>query len=194
MPKPTDKQCAEDLYWQAIHLSGPQNSDLRKAWLTVEEALGLDPNHVNANVLAGDLRCTESEVLNPELSQVQAAALALPYYERALQAEPRHADAWSGKSCALGHLSRHAEALTAAESGFAVLPLRVGYHWSYEVYRSVAEELYEGKLRALVALGRREEALQTLAEGLSRYPERTYLVEIQAELGLFPVPMGADTA
>jgi tetratricopeptide (TPR) repeat protein len=154
-----------------------------ESWRFVSEALALDPDHLDANILAGDLWVTYWDDIGYEdHSECSAAEVALPYFDRALEIEPRHSDAWSGKSRALRRVGRFEEALAAAETGLATLPDRVDYLSSSEVYRYVAEELYEGKVKALLELGRREEARRALEEGLGLYPDSWYLKDIRAEV------------
>jgi tetratricopeptide (TPR) repeat protein len=146
-------------------------------------ALEIDPSHVDANILAGDLWVVHwDEIGYADHSEASAAAAALPYLERALEGEPRQSDAWSGKSRCLRRLGRSDEALTAAETGLAMLAHEVGYLWHTEARRCVAEELDDGAVRALLALGCADGARRKLEEGLRLYPESCYLGDLRTEL------------
>jgi tetratricopeptide (TPR) repeat protein len=169
---------ARRLYMKAIELSNRDN--LPDAWHRVCQALELDPNCIEANVLAGDLWLLEwSEIGYGDHSQTEAAEAALTYFDYALAAGPDYADAWAGKAHALLQLGRLEEALEAGRSGLSALPKRIGKLMSSpEVYRNVAEEVYDGVVRALVALGRDGEGQAILQEGLALYPDSTYLLRL----------------
>jgi tetratricopeptide (TPR) repeat protein len=169
---------ARRLYMRAIELSN--RGDLPGAWRRVCEALELDLNCVEANVLAGDLWLLEwNEIGYEDHSRTEAAVAALAYFDHAVAIEPRYADAWAGKTRALLELGRFEEAVEAGKLGLAVLPERIGKLMSSsEVYRNVGEELYDGVVCALLALKRQREASKILQDALALYPDSAYLQKL----------------
>jgi len=158
--------------------------EIRAAWQHAERAMELDPDNASAAVLAGDLLLLDfDQILREEYSERRAGESALPYYERALEVEPLHADAWSGKAHALCRMERYEEALAAVEAGLAALPHGVDYLWDPNVYPYVDRELRKARVMALLGLGRCEAARRELEEAPALYPEHYYLVELRAEVG-----------
>ena len=171
-----EKHCRE-----AEHLSHGPAAGIPAAWQHVHRALELDPDHASASVLAGDLWLYEyDEIGSGDHSERSAAETALPYFERALEVEPLHADAWAGKAHALCRLERYEEALAAAQAGLAALPHGIDYLWHPEVYAHVDRELRGAMVSALLGLGRRAAAWKALEEALSWYPEHWYLEPLRA--------------
>ncbi|MFN3653620.1 MAG: DUF3856 domain-containing protein [Armatimonadota bacterium] len=177
---------AEALFRRALKLSCRSSGEGNEpqAWRCLLEALQIEPDHLEALTLAGDLALLEWDDIDcPEIRDAKTGcAIALSYYERALAIEPRHADPWAGKALALVWLGRFEEALAAAEKGLEVLPLRLGDLESPEVYQNVAESLYSDRAQALRGLGRWDEALATLDEGLRLYPDSRLLRGYRPEM------------
>lgn len=166
---------ARVLYRRALRSS--IDGELREAWRCTCRALELDMRNVEVNVLAGDLWLNEwLEIGYPDHSETEAAETALAYYEKALSERPHDANAWAGKTHALLRLRRLEDALAASRAGLESLPRRVGvFMKDPEVFVRVGEEVYDGAVRALLAVGRRQAAERLLADGLNAFPDSNYL-------------------
>jgi len=152
----------------------------KEAFSIIELALEDDPECVPILALAGDVNLLYSEELG--LDSRVADLIALDFYNRALALEPQDVDVLNGKALALLYLGRPDEALSVAEEGFSVLPLRVGYAMTHpDVYRNAEEALFDRKIRALLALGRRDAAREVFADALEKYPKNEYLTRHMAE-------------
>jgi tetratricopeptide (TPR) repeat protein len=170
----------DDEYLQAEMLS-LESGSARAARSLVLRVLERNPDHVQANILLGELFLLRDEELG--MDRLSACAQALELFEGVLMREPRHAEAWSQKALALLYLERFDEALDAANSGLEVLPLRVGLAMSGSgFYTNIAEALYDRKVRALLDLDRRPEAFAVLSDGLAACPESEYLTRLVEEL------------
>lgn len=167
---------AEKQYLRALRVN---ETDAKQAWGLISDALEIEPTHAEANNLAGYLWQWEWERIGyADHSHLQATRVALGYFERALECEPRFEDAWGGKAYAHLTLEEYDTALSAALKGIELLPLRVGHQMSDpEVFRLVAEELYDIGIRAYLALGLTDQAEQLRSEGLWTCPGSTYLQE-----------------
>ena len=166
---------ADREYWYATRLVSEGKVHAARARLL--EALDISAALQLAAIKLGELYLFKYEELGIEQRYADGEALKL--FEKVIQREPRHAEAWSQKALALLYLERFTEALEAAGSGLAVLPLRVGYAMTGpDVYTNVTEALYDRKVRALLELGRRHEAFTTLSEGLRACPKSEYLTRL----------------
>jgi len=140
----------------------------------LEMALVFEPHHVQALILAGELYLFQYQSL--AINDDEANVRALSFFEQALSHEPQHADAWSGKALALFYQENNETAIQAANRGLAVLPLAVGFGMQQaEISGNVGEALHNVKVKALLALGRRYQARQALAAGLTEYPNSKLL-------------------
>jgi tetratricopeptide (TPR) repeat protein len=174
---------ADEHLRQALHFSHGPDEDLPAAWRHICRALELDPNHASASVFAGEMWLYDYDRIGcGEHAERSGAEAALPYFDRALEVEPLHAEAWGCKAHALCRLERYEEALAAAEAGLKALPHGVDHLWYPEVYPFVDRELSDAMVNALVGLGRRAEGLRVLDDALSRYPGHPYLDGLRAEL------------
>jgi tetratricopeptide (TPR) repeat protein len=145
-----------------------------EAFILIEEALSLYPSHLQALILMGEIFLTRSDHLGLEHDFSDLAALSC--FELALQQEPNHADAWSGKARTLLYLDRPEDALEAVDNGLSVLPLSVGYGMTFEEVRiNITESLFDVKIRALLELGQVQEANATLHQGLMLCPTSEFL-------------------
>ncbi len=137
-------------------------------------ALELDPTHEPSLVLAGDICLFRSQSLG--MSKACGDARAAELYRQAIEIKPGDATAWSGLSLVLLYSRRWAEALEAAERGLAVASLRLGHGMrNPATYENVVTGLYGHRIRALLALGKRDTAGEALLEGLALYPANTSL-------------------
>ena len=138
------------------------------------EALQIEPRHMEALTLAGEIHLFGHEKLG--VTPADAYAIGLQYFDRALAVEPKNADAWGGKALSLFYLERDDDALEAAEHGLTVLPLGIGPAMSYApVQLNVAETLFSVKVRALLEVGKRGAARQALSEGFAYCPGSDHL-------------------
>ncbi|WP_439595615.1 adenylate/guanylate cyclase domain-containing protein [Falsiroseomonas sp.] len=76
-------------------------------------AVQLDPNNALGHAISGHYRAYH----------LRDPASALPHLDRAVQVGPGHALAWALRSASLSYLGRAAEALPAAQHGYALSPL-----------------------------------------------------------------------
>lgn len=139
-----------------------------------EAALEIQPEHVQSLVLAAAVYTFQGKELGLGIDVSSRAALNC--YERALAVEPELAEAWSGKAFLLLRLDRPEEALAAADCGLAALTHPVGPDMDDpEVQVKIAENLFSNKIRALLAIGRKDEARQALSDGFEHCPQSEYL-------------------
>lgn len=144
----------------------------------IYEVLNIEPRHMLALILAGEIYLDKDMNLDPPA----AYSTAIGYFNRVLAVEPKYADAWSGKALALLYLEKPGQALDAAENGLFVLPLRIGYGMmSADVYTNVAEALFDRKVCALLSLGRKSDARQALYDGFEHCPGSEYLSRLVKE-------------
>lgn len=167
------EEAGEFYYWRAQDLMR-DGTNCVQALSYAQAALEIDPGHVQALILVGEIHTLCPDELG--LDTATSYAIALEHLNRALDIEPRHAEAWGDRGLTLIYAQRFEEALDAAERGLSVLPLRIGYGMSYQpVYTNVAEALFDRKVGALLGLGRSEEARQALTDGLLHCPGSKYL-------------------
>jgi len=169
-------------FWRATYLFDAQPS---KALAHLETALAREPNHQQGLVLLGELYLLRAEKLGIEPAVADQTALG--YFVQVLVREPQHAEAWSRKALTLLYLDRPEEALQSAEQGLSVLASRVGYGMEFgRVHTNVAEALFDVKIRALIEIGRPDEARQTLFAGLVYCPGSKFLTRhVEAVTPLF---------
>jgi tetratricopeptide (TPR) repeat protein len=159
-------------YWRAADLFGEHRS--KEALAHLEESLAVVPDHIQALNLAGDIYTLRAEELG--LDPADCLLRAMSCFDRVLARHPAHAEAWSGKALVYLYMGRAGDALSAADMGIASLPARVGYGMtSPEVHSNVAADLYSTKVGALLRLGRRAEATEALAAGLTYCPDSRLL-------------------
>ncbi|MHB1000416.1 MAG: tetratricopeptide repeat protein [Armatimonadota bacterium] len=169
------EEAAEFYYWRAHDLSDRTNCI--QALSYAQAALEIEPGNVEALVLIGDIHTLFPDALG--LDTAISYKSALEYLDRALDIEPKHADALGAKALTLIYTQRFEEALDTAERGLFVLPLRIGYGMNHDsVYTNIAEALFDRKVRALLGLGRDNEARQTLSDGLLHCPGSKYLTRL----------------
>lgn len=159
-------------FWRAHDLS--TDGRPKEALSHIEAALEIEPKHVQAMILAGDIYQLDCEELG--IDPDKAFQIAIQCYDRALAVDPKLAEAWAGKAEVL-YWSRCPElALESAETGLFLLPLCIGYAMnSPDVHINVAETLFKYKVSALLRLGRKDEARQALSDGLEYCPGSEYL-------------------
>ena len=148
-------------------------------WRKVCEVLELKPDHISANVLAGELWLLHWEEIGfADHSAAMAAENALPYFERALARAPRQPEAWRGKAEVWMRRGDAKAAVEASQQGLAALPTCAGvYARDPETYRYIAEEVYATAVKALLADGRRKDAWQLLSQAINEIPNSNYLAE-----------------
>lgn len=146
-------------------------------------AVQLDPRNALGHAMLGHHRAYHQR--DPES--------ALSYFDRALAACPNHAMSWTLKSASLSYLGRGAEALAAAERGFALQPsgperyysqffVGIAHHACGDHEKAVRwtglsladnpgfTSAHRIQVAALVALGRTEEAKGVAADMLRCEP------------------------
>jgi tetratricopeptide (TPR) repeat protein len=146
----------------------------------LELAIEADPLCREALVLAGDVCYFQFDDLG--ITEAEGADSAVGYYDRAIAACPHHAEAYAEKSLCLHDRERYQEALECAELGFSYLEVPPTKDLEPDVWVNVAESLYRRKALALKELGRVEDGWRVLLEGLSRFPESTYLTQCAEQL------------
>ena len=104
-------------------------SDLQAALGYAQQAIKLDPKLVEAHVVLGRIY----------QSMAQQRDLAVIEFQRALELEPRSADAIQGMARAYEELGRDAEAEAAFKRGVALRP------WGWSEYNSLASFYYRKK-------------------------------------------------
>jgi len=138
-------------------------------------ALEVDPLCREALVHAGDLYNWEGERLG--LTEAEGSRRALPFYDRAISAQPDHAEAYAEKARALFFLDDYPQALACADQGLAVLDSPPSREHGPDVWVNIGEALYGAKARSLRALNQADEGRRVLEEGLHRFPESRYLTQ-----------------
>jgi tetratricopeptide (TPR) repeat protein len=136
--------------------------------------LEYEPNHLQALILAAELHLYGPESLG--LAEEAALHIANEYLNRALAHEPRHAETWSVKAIVLFYQQKDKPAIEAADQGLSVLPLRIGFAMQSDaVFSNIAEALHNVKVKALLELGRPEQARLALAAGFAECPQSALL-------------------
>ena len=142
----------------------------------LEEALEADPLCYEALVNVGELYNHSCQKLG--LSEEEGAHRALPYFDRAIAAQPDLSEAYASKGLALVYLNRPEEAIACIDLGLARLDERPTTDIPPDVWVNIGESLYRIKAVALKELGQVAAGRQVLAEGLQRFPESEYLLQI----------------
>ncbi|MEN6371534.1 MAG: tetratricopeptide repeat protein [Armatimonadota bacterium] len=183
-----DKSSLYDMFLKAEKLwkkrkSEDEKESVVKAVKILNRILKEDPDHVLSLILMGGILefskgCFQELGLSDE---AQAYTKALEYCDRALEIDPLSAEAWACKSeILLLRIGQPAQALDAVKKGMQAF---VGGSPSPEddpkLRLWVGETLYSNKVWALAALGREDEARETLAEGFRHYPGSKFLQETE---------------
>jgi tetratricopeptide (TPR) repeat protein len=154
---------------------------LRVALDYAMEALDVAPRCYEALVLAGDLLSLTTSAAEFGLHEREAAQRAISYYDRAIQVQPDHAEAYAEKLVPLLDLGEHQAAIECADQGLALFDIRPTTDCPAEVWTNIGESLYGRKSLALKNSDRTAEGRRVLEEGLSRFPGSWYLTQIVDE-------------
>jgi tetratricopeptide (TPR) repeat protein len=143
------------------------------------EALDADPRCYEALVFAGDIYSTDSPSAAAELglSEREAAQMAIAFYDRAIQVQPDHAEAYAEKILPLLDLEEYQAAIECADQGLKLFDARPTTDCPKEVWTNIGKSLYGRKSLALKNSGRTAEGRRVLEEGLSRFPGSWYLTQ-----------------
>ncbi|MDD3013716.1 MAG: hypothetical protein PHC34_08455 [Candidatus Gastranaerophilales bacterium] len=125
--------------------------DYDLALTLVNEAVRLDPTHVKALILKGDI-----------LFCIDKDNEALEYFDMAINADPFCAEAYGSKAGTLDVLGRQTEALNCCEMAFENITLKD---------RHLLPSLYDQKIAILIRLKRFEEARGALKKCAKRLSE-----------------------
>ncbi len=193
MSEPRDEDFVEHHYWRAIDLwsEDPDEEVLKHLQL----ALARSPKHIPSLVLLGELYLLRD--VDTGLSEDTRDQIALACFERALECEPRHAEAWSCKALALLYAGRHSEALAAADTGRDAVASLVGQGMTNaEIRLLVRERLWDVRILALIGLERFDLARRSLEDGLHDCPQSTFLSRHCSNAKLMPLvtPVGEQDA
>ena len=154
----------EDLLETARVLLGG-NEEREEIWQAdrlVARALRMRPHDPEAWLL----KCQVCSALDDDFSALAAA-------EMALGKSPKSPEVHYWRGAVLADLGRFSEALRSIDTAFRCLAR--GFEW-------LLEDLYFEKAMILESVGRREDAVETLTDGLSRCPESPVL-----RAGLAPI-------
>ena len=166
------EEAADEYFNQTMRYEDKE--DHAKAIECLECALSIEPKHNQALVALGDIYTLHGTEIG--LSEEDACKIALTYFDRMLDMEPRHAETWASKGLALLYLHQPEEALFAAEQGIKVLPERIGYGMTFAtIYINTVEALYHRKICALIELDRKVEARAVFDDIIAQYPDSIYL-------------------
>jgi tetratricopeptide (TPR) repeat protein len=153
---------------------------LKVALSYIEEALDADPRCYEALVFAGDIHSTSAGA-ELGLPEREAARVAVSYYDRAIQIQPDHAEAYAEKIVPLLDLEEYQAAIECADQGLKLFDARPTTDCPADVWTNIGESLYGRKSLALKRSGRTAEGRHVLEEGLSRFPGSWYLTQIVDE-------------
>lgn len=142
----------------------------KEALVWIDRALALEPENPEALVVKGDI-----------LQNMDRFSESIHFYDRALELEPNAADAVAEKAQALCAMGRWQESLHLCDRGFALIP-EVVTDAEASFWQKVGEILYDAKAHCLYELGRSKLALETLKEGMERYPSSQILSGPYGEL------------
>jgi tetratricopeptide (TPR) repeat protein len=145
------------------------------------EALDADPQCYEALVFAGDLHSHSRYGPDLALHEQDAARIAISFYDRAIRAQPDHAEAYAEKLIPLSVLGEYETAIECADHGLKLFDIRPTTDSPPEVWKNIGESLYRRKALALKDSGRTVEGCRVLEEGLSRFPDSEYLTQIVDE-------------
>jgi tetratricopeptide (TPR) repeat protein len=139
------------------------------------DALDADPQCYEALVFAGDLYTHSRWGLDLALSEEDAARMAISFYDRAIQVQPDHSEAYAEKILPLMDLDEYDAAIECADHGLKVFDSRPTTDSPPVVWTNFGESLYRRKALALKYSGRTGEGRRVLNEGLTRFPGSEYL-------------------
>lgn len=160
----TSEDGVDSHFWDAVHLM--DDDDIVHALAHVNTLLALEPDNVQGLMLAGEIHLLYHDELSIETGE--ASRLAMGYFRRVTSRLPGHAEAWGAIALSHLYLNESALAVEAADRGLASLGSAIGFGMTFEPIReNVAEALYDRKIRALIELGKLDDARQALREGLS---------------------------
>lgn len=125
--------------------------DYELALTLVNEVLNIEPTHIKALVLKGDI-----------LFCIDKDNEALEYFDMAINADPFCAEAYGSKAGTLDVLGRQAEALVTCDRAFENLTLKD---------RHLLPSLFDQKIAILIRLKRFEEAKETLKKCAKKLSE-----------------------
>jgi tetratricopeptide (TPR) repeat protein len=139
----------------------------------LDEALEADPECYEALVMAGEVH----DRWGPELGmeQREAALMAISFYDRAIAAQPDHAEAYAEKLLPLLDLDEYEAAIQCADRGLELFDTRPTTDEPPDVWTNIGESLYGRKAEALRKNGQVQEGRCVLDEGLRRFPNSEYL-------------------
>ena len=131
--------------------------DCETALKQVNESLDLEPDHIKALILKGDI-----------LFCIDKDKEALEYFDKAINANPYSAEAYGSKAGTLDVLGHQKEALHCCEKAFENITLKE---------RHLLPSLYDQKIAILVRMKKFEEAKEALKKCIKSLPEEdgTYL-------------------
>lgn len=138
--------------------------DCETALKQVNESLDLEPDHIKALILKGDI-----------LFCIDKDKEALEYFDKAINANPYSAEAYGSKAGTLDVLGHQKEALHCCEKAFENITLKE---------RHLLPSLYDQKIAILVRMKKFEEAREALKKCVKSLPEEdgTYLASCYQEL------------
>jgi tetratricopeptide (TPR) repeat protein len=137
------------------------------------DALDADPLCREVLVYTGDLFAYDNDELG--IQEHLSLLRAIELYDRAIAAQPDHAEAYAEKAQVLLYLEQWEAALACAECGLALFDQRPTTDLYHPVWVNVGESLYRRKALALLKLGRAAEGRRVLDAGLTRFPGSEYL-------------------
>ena len=132
--------------------------DCETALEQVNEALSIEPDHIKALILKGDI-----------LFCIDKDKEALEYFDKAINADPYSAEAYGSKAGTLDVLGHQKEALQCCEKAFENISCKD---------RDLLPSLYDQKIAILVRMKKFEEAKDALKMCMKNLPEEdgSYLV------------------
>jgi tetratricopeptide (TPR) repeat protein len=140
------------------------------------DSLEADPRCYEALVMAGEIYDRWASELG--LDEREGSLVAVAYFDRAIAAQPDHAEAYADRAIALLHLEEYQAALRSAEAGLREFDNYPTKGAPPEVWVNIGESLYRAKALSLKEMGRVAEGRRALQEGLSRFSGSEYLTQV----------------
>lgn len=138
--------------------------DYESALHQINEAISIEPTHIRALILKGDI-----------LFCIDKDNEALEYFDKAINADPYSAEAYGSKAGTLDVLGRQHEALQCCEKALENMTLK---------HKHLMPALYDQKLAILVRMKKYEEAKEALKKCVKNLSEEDgcYLVSCYQNL------------
>jgi tetratricopeptide (TPR) repeat protein len=155
-----------------------------EAFEVAMECLSQSREHVECNILVGELWLWDAELLPGYVDGPTAVRRAIEYFQRACSANPRHADAWSDLAMAMRYDGKYRSSLDASVRGLQCLEDRAGYLEFECAHRAVGEALYASAAYAALNIGDLEQAYNYLTEGVRRFGDDNI-----SKLEVYPIVM-----